>query len=162
MRLLQCLNCRTLEELPDYEGVPEGDIHLNYLLERHGPIDARHRGNLFLIEDNKWRQNKAEICKEIWSNCGYTGMEPEFYSAKNTFEEEALKCYNRHSRPKDGCVDWHEKSKRLGNPMIATDDKFRLKKKGFIIQSQTYLCDFCPVRFNYVQKKQFEKAGLYD
>lgn len=149
MRLLICLNCVTVEELPDFKGDnPEEDVLLEELAGRHAgpkPIDGskvtkrldfgpdeRHFGNMLHIEDEVWGNPKYrdEILAQIKS--GTTGFESDFYATKNTFVEDAGKCYNAHQRPKDFCIDWHNKTKRLGNPL-----------KGS--KAKVFLCDFCVV-----------------
>lgn len=164
MRLLLCHDCRTLEELPDFDGPPAADVLLKELAERHRfPDDDRHRGQLLKIEAEDWKDKtrREAIIEEVWKKAGYTGMEPEFYATKNTFQEDAAKCFDRHRRPKDGCPDYCDPSKKLGNSTLTTEERNIAKAEGFKPRGAVYLCYFCPVQANYVQKKKFEAAGLY-
>lgn len=147
MRLLICFDrgCRTMEEIPDFDGPPEHDVLLDLVVEKHQHTPET-TGNLLHIEDKDWndQQKREAILDEIRKNT--TGFESEFYATKNTFVEDAGKCYNRHNRPKDFCIDWHDESKRLSNPMKQS-------------QTKVYLCDFCVVS-SRVNEKKFDK-GLW-
>lgn len=162
MRLLQCLDCLTLEEVPDFAGMPDDDVLLDDLVRRHRfPNSEPHKGNLFAIDSADWRSHKDEICKRIWEDCGYTGLEPEFYASKSTYHEDALRCFSRHDRPVGYCIDWHDKSKRLGNPLLSWDDRRAADKHGLRNRQEVFLCDFCPVASHVTTQKRL-KAGLYD
>ena len=182
MRLLICKNCRTIEQLPDYEGPlelalvpspdgnlierqvpPEGaDIHLDYIAEPHRRQE--HEGNLVHVSDDQWANKKVreDIIHQIREamSGGTTGLDPEAYALKDTFQEDAMKCFNAHRRPQDGCIDWHDRSKKIGNTLLDWSERKLLKKAG-IKPKQQYLCDWCPVA-SHVQTKKFEKKGLYD
>lgn len=164
MRLLLCHDCKTLEEVPDFDGPPELDVLLQDLTERHR-FDGRepHRGQLMRIKPEDWenRKTREAIIAEVWNKAGYTGMEPEFYATKNTFQEDAAKCFNKHNRPQDGCIDYCIPSKKLGNSTLTREEQKISKDAGFKPRGAVYLCYFCPVQANYVQKKSFEKRGLY-
>lgn len=183
MRLLICKQCRSIEQLPDYDGPlekalvpspdgnliermvpPDGaDIHLDYLSEPHRRQE--HEGNLVHVPDEQWaiEEVRAGIVEQIRNAMagGTTGLDPEAYALKDTFQEEALKCFDAHRRPQDGCIDWHDRSKRIGNSLLDWSERKLMKKQGISTKKQ-FLCDFCPVASNYVQKKKFEKKGLYD
>lgn len=165
MRLLMCLECRSLEELPDYSGPSEGDVLLEELAGRHEFAPGYpHHGNLIAIKDEDWANEKwrKDVIKQLWSDAGHTGLEPEFYETKNTFQDEAMKCFSAHMRPQNGCIDWKDKAKRLGNSMLDDDDRAVAKEHGLKRKRAVYLCDFCPAKFNYVQKQAYSAAGLYD
>lgn len=165
MRLLMCIECKTLEELPDFNGRPEDDVLLEELISRHQFTEGYpHHGNLISIEDDKWADTvwREATIRQLWSDAGYTGMEPEFYASKNTFQEEAAKCYAAHRRPKDGCIDYKDRSKRIGNSLLDDDDKRVRAEHGLKRRQTVYLCDFCPAKFHYVQQKAYAQAGLYE
>lgn len=76
-----------------------------------------------------WSAHQDEILKGLKER--WTGFEPEFYATKDTFTEDALRCYDLHRRPKGtDCIDWQSDRKRL-------TPENRPK--------HVYLCDFCPV-----------------
>ncbi len=165
MRLLMCLECKSMEELPDFSGPPEEDVLLKSLIEKHQFMPGYpHHGHLMNIPQETWdnEEHRDAIIKEAWKKAGYTGMEPEFYATQNTFQEEAAKCFSAHMRPQDGCIDWHDRSKRIGNSTLTDEEKKTAREHGLKSKNAVYLCDFCPVRANYVQKKRYEAAGLYD
>jgi len=151
LRLLICRDCRSIEELPDFTGPVEHDVVLDHAVEAHRyPNGEAHFGNLADVEESDWRDpsRQAEIVKQITSKT--TGLESEFYATKNTFEAEALKCYAKHRRPDQGCIDWQNSKKRLGNP----------SKMGWQVGPKVYLCDFCPVR-SWVDTQKRSQAGAY-
>lgn len=132
-RLLQCLDCLTLEKLPDYDGPHEIDGALQHALKPHRFPDGQpHTGNLAVGIPDEALENMAareQIEKEMW------GAKAEFASFKDTLVEDAGKCYNGHGRPKLGCIDFQDDKKRLGNAQTKS------KAAG-----KVYLCDFCPVK----------------
>ncbi len=166
MRLLLCHDCTTLEEVPDFDGPPERDVLLDNLLERHRFDGGRepHRGQLLKVDAKDWadKRKREAIIEEVWNKAGYTGMEPEFYATQNTFQEDAAKCFNAHRRPQGGCIDYCIPSKRLGNSTLTREEQKISKEAGFKPRGAVYLCNFCVVEANYVQKKKWEKQGLYD
>ena len=42
IRLLYCYNCKTIEELPDFEGNPDDDVFLELLIEKHNSAGIPH------------------------------------------------------------------------------------------------------------------------
>lgn len=155
IRLLVCRDCRTIEELPGYDGPVEYDVLLDTAVERHiFPNGERHIGNLMTVEDRVWSDPsaKAEIVKRIAEKT--TGLNSEFYATKNTYEEDALGCYSRHGRPTDGCSEYHDERKRIGNPTK------ELAANWHNHPFKVYLCDFCPVK-SWVLTQERYKAGLY-
>lgn len=165
LRLLACSVCKTIEELPDYQGRPEGDHLLKRLLENHGPENDRHIGQLFRMPKDTWNKlsndGKREIAQKIGSqltNGGETGLGAEFYDVKNTFVDDAHKCFNRHNRNPD-CNDYKTDSKRL-----TPNTQAERKEAGLPAYSHAddrYLCEYCPVH-SLVMTAKRKRAGLYD
>ena len=163
VRLLVCLDCKTLEEVPDYQGPPEGDVLLEMVASRHEgprPVEGskvtdrlphdhgqRHIGNMMVIDPKDWADETKR--KEILRQAGkeVTGLDQDFYDTRNTFIEDAGKCFNAHQRPKDFCIDWHNESKRLSDPMKNPQ------------APKVYLCDFCVVSSRVNTKKA--ESGLW-
>lgn len=148
MRALICLDCYTVEELPDYDGPPEHDYALQYVVAPHQR--GGHRGQLIHVDDGEWSRNQSEILQEFWKKAGYTGFYPQFYAAHNTLKEDALKCYDKHRRPQEYCPDWKDKSKLLGNQLFTSaKEKKEIPRKE--LPEQKYLCQWCPMASKYEQ-----------
>lgn len=110
---------------------------------------------IHVMAPDDWTNEKKRemVLREMWK--GTTGYPDEFYAAKDTYREEAGKCFNRHERPKQGCIDWHDHSKKL------TDSKW--KERGAAMgedREDVYLCHFCPVS-SWVQLQVGYKRGDY-
>lgn len=151
MRLLMCRDCRTIEPLPDFDGPPEYDALLDHMVEAHKfPNGEMHVGNLAQVPDEDWKNPERRQAIIQQATARTTGLESEFYATKNTFEYDAMKCYGQHGRPDEGCIDWRDDKKRLGNPT----------KFGWQVGPKVYLCDFCPVR-SWVATQKRHAAGMY-
>ena len=155
MRLLQCMDCRTVDELPDYNGRPEDDVLLQYVIDtKHPKLGGieDHKGALHYVETKAYEANKAKILEEMWAKT--TGFKPEYYQARSTFQEDAYTCWNRdHNRP-HFCSDFQTEKKRIKNPT----------KEGWKSQDpkmKIFLCDFCPVKAN-VQSAENLKNKSFD
>jgi hypothetical protein len=162
LRLLQCLTCKTLEEVEYYEGNPEHDFLLNRLLERHKfPDGSEHFGHLHVVDAKDWavQSYREGIEKEIREKSGHTGFSPEYYATKNTFQEDALTCWQKHLR-NPACNDYKDDSKRL-TPGTAAERKAAGLPSLDRSPRDRYLCDFCPVH-SLVKAVAYTKAGLRD
>jgi hypothetical protein len=158
-RLLYCLVCQTLEELPPYDGVPEQDHLLAIAVETHVfPSGEPHKGKLFVLPLRAWAkpESKKEIIRQIkgGGSAGLDEIDDKFYESRSTFMEGAMECYMRHNKPKDGCVDWQNKSKLL-IPNTAKERKAEgMARYQDEAGPKTYLCNFCPVSISVNQRKQ--------
>lgn len=176
VRLLVCNECHTVDEIPDYVGDPEGDELLQHAVGQHQhgdnltSIGGRNEGEVLTgdrvlarVERKHW--SNADTRQQILAQlgAGRTGFEQSFYDTRNTFEEDAGRCFNRHGRPTGGCIDWKDKSKRVGNGILTEEEKSLLDKTGKPLRMNraVFLCDFCPVS-TYVQTEKFKKSGAYD
>lgn len=161
IRLLACSVCKTIEELPDYEGSPDHDHLLNRLLERHGPPENRHTGLLFKVDEDQWQneQVKTQVAQQIAQKMsgGDTGFSSEYYDLKNTFAADALDCFKAHHR-NPNCSDFQSESKRL-TPGTAQDRR-EAGLPEYRSPKDRYLCNFCPVQ-SMVDQAARAKAGLY-
>ncbi len=157
IRLLFCKNCKTLEELPDFEGRPEDDVLLQILTERHVSAGVPHSGQLMRVSLQLWGvpSIKDEITKQIFQNgtAGLAALMPDFYTTKATFHEDAMTCWAQHLRPKESCDDYGSEKKRL-----VPDTKAERKDLGLAPADQdgprVYLCQFCPIHAVVVQKQR--------
>lgn len=165
IRLLYCLVCDSIEELPPFEGEPEDDQLLEILVERHVfPSGEPHKGHLMKLPQLQWESPgiRKEIIKQMkgGGSKGIDEFDPDFYATRNTFQEDALKCYNAHLRPTDGCPDYESDSKRL-----LPNTKADRKELGLVDPSKApgpknYLCYFCPISSVIEAKKRALKGGL--
>lgn len=154
LRLLACRDCKSIEELPDYEGNPRNDVLLEDTVSRHMTEWSTHEVALIKVP-TKWWQDKniqPKLIEQI-SKGGSKGIEEiegaeDYYGTRDTYREDALKCFNRHDRPKQGCIDYQNHDKRIGNPT----------SEGWKTGPRVYACNFCPVQL-WVDKKKREEAG---
>lgn len=157
IRILFCLDCGTLDEVPDFDGPAEYDDLLEYAASKHEtPSGLRHRGQLFSVEEKVWRNDEARrgIVNQLRDGSkGIAEIEPSFYNVRNTFMDDAMTCYKKHLRPKEGCPDWRSEKKKL-----VPDTAAERKEAGLPIRPvgpTRYICDYCPVR-SYYQSKAFD------
>jgi hypothetical protein len=164
IRILYCWNCKSIEELPDFEGHPDDDVLLAVLIERHESAGVPHSGTIFKIGVKLWSQEKyrKEIIEQMRDQVGggLDNLDKGYYETRSTFYEDAMSCYSKHLRPQDSCPDWQNENKRL----IPKTAELR-KEAGLIAPDKSqgtrvYLCDFCPVKSN-VMTKQRRAAGMY-
>lgn len=154
VRLLICKDCHSIEELPNFTGPPEYDVLLEGLVQNHRfPNGEEHVGSLAVVEKEEWDNPtyKEAITKKITEQFsgGTTGFESEFYASKNTYQADAMECYNQHRRP-ESCIDYKDSSKRIGNP----------SKMGWETGPRVYLCQFCPYETVVITEKR-HKRGMY-
>jgi hypothetical protein len=158
IRLLRCNDCLTLEELPDFDGPPEYDTLLITLMDRHRfPNGEPHRGRLIKVETRAWGMSnlRQALIEQIWAGSkGIAELDASFYDVKNTFQEDAIKCYQQHLRPQEGCPDWRSESK-----ILKPDTKADRKEAGLSTTEGMpviHLCSFCPCRSFYERKQRGE------
>lgn len=163
-RLLQCHDCRSIEPLPDPpSGLNPRDIQpgqdplLDELVARHHSDGQAHLGTLHSVNTEDWDDPRREYGKrqEILhqinqrSSGAPTGLPSEAYALKETFAEDALRCFSQHGRP-EVCIDWHSDSKKLGRPTPEGKEWQRQNYKAPAV----FLCDYCPVRSLVDQRKR--------
>lgn len=165
LRILWCLVCDTLEELPLFDGDPDDDVLLAVLVGRHQfPSGEPHKGHLFRVPQLQWEN--VEVRKRIieqFKSGGSKGIDEfdeKFYATKDTFKEDAMTCYAHHLRPTGACPDYRSEKK-----MLVPDTKAERKDAGLPDPKKApgpkrYLCDFCPCA-SYYQTKAREQLGLY-
>jgi hypothetical protein len=150
IRLLFCNVCQSIEELPPFEGDPDEDHLLEILIEKHQfPSGEPHKGHLMKLPQLQWETEtvRKEIIKQIkgGGSKGIDEFDPDFYATRSTFQEDALKCYNAHLRPQDGCPDYQSPSKRLLPNTKADRKELGLVDPAKAPGPKNYLCQFCPV-----------------
>ncbi len=154
LRVLQCLVCDTLESLPDFQGHPDDDVLLANLASRHVFESGEpHKGQLYDVDKRRWESpsTRYALISEIEKKSGRkirtrrpsgkvdTGFDQEFYDARDTFTEDAGKCFQQHNR-NPGCPDYMSPKKRL-----LPDTKKERRDLGLSTADRpaTYLCQFC-------------------
>jgi hypothetical protein len=148
LRLLQCWDCKSVEELPDFTGLPEDDVILQYADEKHGgQTQQPHTRTLMRVEKAHWedRTIRMQIHRQMWADT--KGFVPEYYHTKSTMQEDAAKCFAAHRRSVP-CIDYQDSSKRLGNPAASARRQLsRETGQDFTGGGpKIYLCSFCPVQ----------------
>lgn len=159
IRLLVCRTCKTIEELPDYDGPAEYDTLLEIATQRHQRPEP-HIGNLLKFPLKYWARDdvKQSILAQIKE--GSSGLDvfgTNFYDTKSIFAEDAMQCFSIHLRPSNGCSDYKSDRKEL-KPDTAAERKAAGLDAG--TRPKIYLCDFCPAKMHY-QKKVYGEKGLY-
>lgn len=162
IRLLVCRTCKSIEELPDWEGSPESDTLLNISVQKHQQ-PTEHIGILLKFPLRYWvvPKVKEEIIKQIRG--GSTGLDVisnNFYQTKMTFHDDAMTCWGAHLRPKGQCPDY-KSDKKLLKPDTAAERKAAGLERPGEAGPKVYLCDFCPVK-SYNMAKFNESKGLYN
>lgn len=164
MRLLHCNVCNTFEELPAFFGKPENDHLLQISLEKHKfPSGQEHVGRLYVFPQQYWDRFKKDLIEQIRDRSGAKGLaaaDPEYYDTQNTFRDDAMKCFQQHHRPADGCSDYQSPSKRL-----LPNTKVDRKELGLPSPLQApgpkvFLCQFCPVHSAVTTRKR-ALLGMY-
>jgi hypothetical protein len=157
LRLFICNLCQTIEELPTFKGKPDDDVLLHGLLERHGHKTMSMGGErpdakIGIVWRDDWQDPayRRSIIEQIRSQEGHTGLGDEFYATRDTYTEEATKCFAKHGRPslQPGCIDYRSRSKLLGNTLQDDEDLRELtviqKENLSGTRQKIYLCNFCP------------------
>lgn len=168
IRLVYCLVCNTIEELPPHDGPPETDTLLEITLEKHEfPSGERHMGKMFILPVKTWANTKSrkEIINQLkgGGSAGLDAMteEGDFYSTKMQFAEDAMSCWKYHLYPKDNCADYQTEPKRL-LPKTAKERKDAgLEGPESAPGPKVYVCNFCPMH-SVMTTKRRSLMGLYD
>ncbi len=149
-RLLTCQSCGVMYRMRDYEGHAEYDMELIELINRHlgqaqNPDPDAHKAVIFKCDQETWDKlgDETAVKKELMKN------EIEVREVRNDLKVEALKCFNRHNRPSNGCMDYESEDKTIG------------RKIGIPKENRQYLCHYCPAQ-EYVTHKNRLAKGMYD
>lgn len=161
IRLLYCFVCKSIEELPDFEGNSDDDVLLQITVERHMSSGIPHTGHLFRVAAHLWAVEsiRQQIIKQIRvGSGGLSEIDAAYYDSKSTFSEDALRCYSSHLRPRESCPDYGDEKKRL-----VPKTKAERKELGMPTLKETggpkvYLCQFCPIH-SVVMTKRHDKRG---
>ena len=181
-RLLVCHICQTIDELPSISDDLRKELgrtrepeplllHAMETRHNHGPTfsgGAAERIALVQVDDLEWMNN--DLRDEVLSRFKHewSGFEPELYAVRSTFHEDALRCFNRHGRPKEGCIDYCDSSKLLtpnswhteAEEQIDKSDLTRITNETRAHRKPVFLCHFCPVQ-TYVTTQRRHQRGDY-
>ncbi len=157
MRVLYCRTCDVFEEMPDWVDGPNTDPYLPPIAE--GKHAGHLAGGLFRVPIGLWlmEDQKRHIIDQIKGGDGAKGLgvvDESFYDTRNTFQEDAGVCYQKHLRPTGQCPDFRSESKRL-KPSTSQDRK-DLGLQPLETGPRVYLCDFCVVRMYNERKARGE------
>lgn len=157
VRILLCHVCGSIEELPWYEGSPDNDTLLAYLVSAHRYSNGEpHIGDLAVILKSNWsvKSVRAQIIAKLNEGRTGEGLGNEFYDLKSNFQQDAMTCWKAHNRTTN-CGDYHRDSKRL-----VPDTRGERKELGLSPKSlpNIWLCDFCPVAGIVERKKNKDKG----
>lgn len=164
LRLLHCMVCSSIEELPPFKGRPEEDHLLQIACEKHVfPSGEEHKGLLFIVPLKVWMNAEArkDVIRQLkgGGSKGLAEIDDSFYDTKSQFGEDALNCWKSHNKPQDTCGDYQADGKQL----IPNTLKER-KELGMSTDMggpKNYLCHFCPIHAKVVQRKR-QLMGMYD
>jgi hypothetical protein len=147
-RLLVCKTHGVMYKMKPYDGPAEYDQELRELCDRHNAqVPNPQDSNAIIFRTDE------ETAKKLDTETAVKGeLEKNDVYIRDTRDElkvDALKCFNRHNRPKQGCLDW------------CADDKTVGRKVGVPKDKRQYLCMYCPAAEYYTHRQRIE-LGLYD
>ena len=162
IRLLVCNICQTVTPLPYFDGPNEYDQTGQARAQDHKFGDGRfHPFIVGTVSEKSWDNPRirpeilAKLSEELTPGEG-EGFGQEFYDVKNTFSEDAMKCWRiDHNRTTD-CQDYKTEPKRLIPNTQADRRAEGLPSRARDIPTNMFLCDFCPYK-SVVQTKWVEK-----
>lgn len=148
-RLLLCKSCGILYKLPPYEGPADYDMALIDVIDRHlqqasDPRPEAHMSLIFRTDDDTAAKLDLEtaIKKEL------ADQDIFIRELRDDLKVDALKCFNRHNRPSNGCPDYGDESKIIG------------RKTGVPADKRQYLCMYCPAQEHVTHQLRIRK-GMY-
>ena len=168
MRLLVCRKCKSIDEVPEYEG-PEGgensaeyDHTLRFFIDQHLEKGCK-KDNwiMYNLPTKYWVIPKVKESIEKQIGEGAQGLDvfgTNFYATKANFTSDAMSCWIAHKQTKD-CGDYKTDAKLLKPDTDKERKEAGLEKAGG--GPKVYLCDYCPVK-SIVQEKAYKKKGLYN
>ena len=173
IRLWVCHECKSVDAIP-WCGEDPNCQHpmcvdaLEYRVAPHRlPSDPRRfhgQVNLADIEKSMWdkystQQDILVKLQQIVDPGAGTGLGGELYTASQTYDADAALCWKQHKRTTD-CADYKAESKRLVPDTKAERKELGLETRSRHRPTQTYLCDFCPVKSIIQTKVNSEHYGF--
>lgn len=169
MRLMYCDVCKTLDEIPNYDGAMEVDPLVEEVVMKHNKRDAKRHGwgegklkmRLVEVDDLQYAQNKDAVLKKLKEQGNAVGENWQWLGeAHNTFSDDAMACWNQHRQPKEGspCIDYMSDAKRIGRPTEEGKEAVRANYK--LGQTDPHLCQWCPYHSTVITNIRARK-GMY-
>lgn len=159
VRLLFCHDCRSVDQIPDFDGPAQYDHYLTHRVRQHQfPNGEPHRGIMGRCEDTKSAIQSAidHMANMVQPGTG-TGLGQPLYDLRDNYKAEAMQCWKRHNRTSD-CDDYRHDKMRLW-----ADTKAERRAEHLATNREerpnAWLCDFCVVH-SLVQQKQRQAKGL--
>jgi hypothetical protein len=159
VRLLFCHDCRSVDQVPDFDGPPEYDHYLEYRVQQHRfPNGEPHRGILGRCDNNETAIQAAidQMASNVTAGEG-VGLGQPMYDLRDNYKTEAMQCWKKHNRTAD-CGDYRSDGKRLYADTKA-DRRAEHMPTSLNERPNAWLCDFCVVH-SLVQQKQRKAKGL--
>ena len=147
-RLLVCKTHAVMWKMKPYDGPAEYDQELRELCDRHNAqVPDAQICNAVIYRTDAETAKKLDSETAIKSDLAKNDV--FIRDTRDELKVDALKCFSRHNRPKDGCIDWCIDSKTIG------------RKTGIAKDKRQYLCMYCPAAEHYAHRERIE-MGLYD
>lgn len=146
-RLLVCKTHGVMYKMRPYDGPPEYDQELIELCNRHNAqVPDPDNCKALIFRTDQETASKLDVETALKNEL----KEHDVYirDFRDDLKVEALKCFNRHDRPKGGCMDWCDESKTIG------------RKIGVPPSKRQYLCMYCPVG-SWVAEQERAAMGMY-
>ena len=147
-RLLVCKHHGVMWKMRPYDGPAEYDMELRELCDRHNaqvPDPQNCRALIFRTDE----ETASKLDMETVLRNKLSEQDVYIKDFRDELKVDALKCFNKHNRPTEGCLDWCHESKTIGRKIGVPPDK------------RQYLCMYCPAGAYYA-KKEREAMGMYD
>jgi hypothetical protein len=161
IRLLICKTCNVIVPLPDFEGpIDHDDTLLARVAEHQFPGSNRgHDLDLGRVSQISWDDphKRDQILGEISKNVGTgkgEGLGQEAYDVKNTFAEDAMRCWRfKHGRTSN-CADYMSDKMK-----ILADTRQERKELGLDPNTRAShrLCHYCPMHSVVQSRKTMAK-----
>jgi hypothetical protein len=146
-RILVCKTHGVMWKLRPYDGPPEYDQELIELCNRHNaqvPDPDNCRASIFRTDP----ETASKLDMETVLKNELKEMDVYIRDFRDELKVDALKCFNKHDRPKGGCGDWCTEEKTIG------------RKIGVPPNKRQYLCMNCPVG-SWVAEQERIQMGMY-
>lgn len=146
-RLLVCKTHNVMWKMRPYDGPPEYDMELRELCDRHNAqIGDPDNCRAMIFRTDPDTASKLDVETALKNKMADHDVYIKDF--RDDLKVDALRCFNRHNRPSDGCPDWCDESKTIG------------RKTGVPTEHRQYLCMYCPVGAHvaHLERKQM---GMY-
>jgi hypothetical protein len=147
-RLLVCKHHGVMWKMRPYDGPAEYDMELRELCDRHNaqvPDPQNCKALIFRTDE----ETASKLDMETVLKNKLAEQDVYIKDFRDELKVDALKCFNRHNRPTQGCIDWCTEGKTVGRKVGVPPDK------------RQYLCMYCPAAQYYAHRER-DAMGMYD